>query len=202
MTDGKRVYAYFGNVGLFTYDMEGNLLWKKDLGRYRTAYNWGTASSPVLHGDRVYIVNDNEEHSFVAAFDAKTGKEIWKVDRDEKSNWATPYVWENDLRTELVTCGKKKVRSYSLDGKLLWELGRNVVDRHSHSLFGARAALRHVRLRDEHSKTGLCDQAGRERGHFAQGERDVQPVHRLVSSEGGTVQRLADRLRQGALRPL
>jgi outer membrane protein assembly factor BamB len=122
VTDGKRVYAYFGNVGLFTYDMEGNLLWKQDLGRYRTAYSWGTASSPVLHGDRVYIVNDNEEHSFVAAFDAKTGKEIWKVDRDEKSNWATPYVWENDLRTELVTCGKKKVRSYSLDGKLLWEL--------------------------------------------------------------------------------
>jgi outer membrane protein assembly factor BamB len=122
VTDGQRVYAYFGNVGLFTYDMEGNLLWKKDLGSYRTAFNWGTASSPVLHGDRIYIVNDNEEHSFVVAFDAKTGKEVWKVDRDEKSNWATPYVWENDLRTELVTCGKKKVRSYSLDGKLLWEL--------------------------------------------------------------------------------
>jgi outer membrane protein assembly factor BamB len=123
VTDGKRVYAYFGNVGLFTYDMEGNLLWKKDLGSYRTAYNWGTASSPVLHGDRLFIVDDNEEHSFVAAFDTKTGKEIWNVKRDEKSNWATPFVWENDLRTELVTCGKKKVRSYSLDGKLLWELG-------------------------------------------------------------------------------
>jgi outer membrane protein assembly factor BamB len=123
VTDGKRVYAYFGNVGLFTYDMEGNLLWKKDLGSYRTAYNWGTASSPVLHGDRLFIVDDNEEHSFVAAFDTKTGKEIWNVKRDEKSNWATPFVWENDLRTELVTCGKKMVRSYSLDGKLLWELG-------------------------------------------------------------------------------
>jgi outer membrane protein assembly factor BamB len=122
VTDGQRVYAYFGNVGLFTYDMEGKLLWKKELGRYRTAFNWGTASSPVLHGDRVFIVNDNEEHSFVVALDAKTGKEVWKVDRDEKSNWATPYIWENDLRTELVTSGKKKVRSYSLDGKLLWEL--------------------------------------------------------------------------------
>jgi outer membrane protein assembly factor BamB len=122
VTDGQRIYAYFGNVGLFTYDMEGKLLWKKDLGRYRTALNWGTASSPVLHDDRIFIVDDNEEHSFVVALDAKTGKEIWKRDRDEKSNWATPYIWKNDVRTELVTCGKKKVRSYSLDGKLLWEL--------------------------------------------------------------------------------
>jgi outer membrane protein assembly factor BamB len=75
-----------------------------------------------LHGDRIFIVNDNEEHSFVTAIDTKTGKQIWQVDRDEKSNWATPYIWETDQRTELVTCGKKKVRSYSLDGKLLWEL--------------------------------------------------------------------------------
>jgi outer membrane protein assembly factor BamB len=122
VTDGERVYAYFGNVGLFTYDMDGKLLWKKDLGSYRTAYNWGTASSPVLHGDRIFIVNDNEEHSFVVALDSKTGKEIWKLDRKEKSNWSTPYIWQNDLRTELVTCGKNKVRSYSLDGKPLWEL--------------------------------------------------------------------------------
>jgi outer membrane protein assembly factor BamB len=122
VTDGERIYAYFGNVGLFAYETNGKLAWKKDLGKYRTAYNWGTASSPVLHGDRIFIVNDNEEHSFVTAIDTKTGNEIWRVDRDEKSNWATPYIWENDVRTELVTCGKKKVRSYSLDGKLLWEL--------------------------------------------------------------------------------
>ncbi len=122
VTDGKRVFAYFGNVGLFAYDLEGNLLWKKDLGSYRTAYNWGTAASPVLYRDRLFILDDNEENSFVAAFDTATGKELWRVKRDEKSNWATPFIWENDLRTELVTCGKKLVRSYSLDGKLLWEL--------------------------------------------------------------------------------
>jgi outer membrane protein assembly factor BamB len=122
VTDGQRIYAYFGNVGLFAYDMDGKLAWTKNLGKYRTAYNWGTASSPVLHGDRIFIVNDNEEHSFVTAIDTKTGNEVWRVDRNEKSNWATPYIWENDLRTELVTCGKNKIRSYSLDGKLLWEL--------------------------------------------------------------------------------
>jgi len=123
VTDGERIYAYFGNVGLYAYDMDGKLVWEKNLGKYRTAYNWGTASSPALHGDRIYIVNDNEEHSVVTAVDTKTGKQVWQVERKEKSNWATPYIWENDLRTELVTCGKSKVRSYSLDGKLLWELG-------------------------------------------------------------------------------
>jgi outer membrane protein assembly factor BamB len=123
VTDGERIYAYFGNVGLFAYDLSGKLLWKKDLGRYSTAYSWGTASSPVLQGDRIFIVDDNEEHSFVTSIDTKTGHEVWRVDRKEKSNWATPYIWENDLRTELITSGKGKVRSYSLDGKLLWELG-------------------------------------------------------------------------------
>ena len=85
-----------------------------------TRNGWGTAASPVLHGERLYIVNDNEEGSFVVALDATSGNEVWRVDRDEKSNWSTPYVWENELRTELVTTGSNKVRSYDLDGKLLW----------------------------------------------------------------------------------
>ncbi len=151
-------------MGLFTYDMDGKLLWKKDLGSYRTAFNWGTASSPVLHGDRLFIVDDNEEHSFVVALDAKTGKEIWKVKRDEKSNWATPYIWENDLRTELVTCGKKKVRSYSLDGKLLWELDGMSSIVIPTPFSAARASLRHIRLRDERAQADLCDQARRPKG--------------------------------------
>ncbi len=123
VTDGQRVYAYFGNVGLFAYDMDGKLAWKADLGSYPIANNWGSASSPTIHAGRVFVVNDNEKHSFVAAFDAESGREVWREDRSEKSNWATPYVWTNDIRTELVTCGKNKVRSYGLDGKLLWELG-------------------------------------------------------------------------------
>jgi outer membrane protein assembly factor BamB len=123
VTDGRRVYAYFGNVGVFAYDFDGSLIWKHSLGDYPMALNWGTASSPALYDGRLFIVNDNEKHSFVVSIDAETGKELWRVDRDEKSNWATPFVWQNDVRTELVTCGKKKVRSYSLDGKLLWELG-------------------------------------------------------------------------------
>ena len=77
----------------------------------------------MLHRDRIFIVNDNDEKSFAIALDAKTGRQLWRVDRDEKSNWATPYIWQNDKRTELVTTGSKKVRSYDLDGHLLWEFG-------------------------------------------------------------------------------
>ncbi len=126
VTDGERVYAYFGNVGLFCYDMDGNELWSKRWGSFKIRYNWGTAASPVLYKDRLFIVNDNEEQSFLIALDKKTGKQIWRVDRDEKSNWATPYVWENPGapgRTELITSGKGKVRSYDLNGRLLWEVG-------------------------------------------------------------------------------
>ena len=122
-TDGQRVYAYFGYLGLFCYDFSGKLLWSRSWGEHGTRMNWGTAASPVVFKDRVYIVNDNEEESFLAAVDAKTGDQAWLVKRDEKSNWATPFVWQNVQRTELVTGGTKRVRSYDLDGKLLWELG-------------------------------------------------------------------------------
>ncbi len=123
VTDGERVYAYFGNVGLFCFDFEGNQLWSKRWESVPTRFGWGTAASPALHDDRIYVVNDNDRQSFLVALDKKTGKQIWQVDRDEKSNWATPFVWENEKRTEIVTPGTGKIRSYDLDGKLLWELG-------------------------------------------------------------------------------
>jgi outer membrane protein assembly factor BamB len=123
VTDGQRVYAYFGNIGLYCYDFDGKELWSKPFETFKIRYNWGTAASPVLYKDRLYIVNDNDEQSYLVAFDKKTGKQIWRVERDEKSNWATPFIWENKQRTELITSGTGKVRSYDLDGKLLWELG-------------------------------------------------------------------------------
>jgi outer membrane protein assembly factor BamB len=123
VTDGEGVYAYFGDVGLFALDMEGKVRWSKSLGSFKTRYGWGGAASPVLHAGRVYVLNDNDERSFLVALDKKTGEEAWRVDRDEKSNWATPFVWRNPLRTEIVTSGTGKVRSYDLDGKVLWELG-------------------------------------------------------------------------------
>jgi outer membrane protein assembly factor BamB len=83
---------------------------------------WGTAASPVVHRNRVYIVNDNDDQSSMTAFDAKTGDVIWRTPRDEGSAWSTPFVWEHPLGTEIVTTGSRKVRSYDLEGKLKWEL--------------------------------------------------------------------------------
>jgi len=121
VTDGERVYCYFGNAGLFCFDMNGKLLWSKNLGTFQTRFGWGTAASPVLYKDRLYIVNDNDQHSFIVALNKKTGDEVWRVDRKEGTNWATPYIWENEIRTEIITPGTGKVRSYDLNGQLLWE---------------------------------------------------------------------------------
>jgi len=123
VTDGERVYVYFGNVGVFAYDLDGELQWKHELEPVKTRFSWGTAASPVLFDDRLFIVNDNEEQSYLLALNAETGEEIFRVERDEKSNWATPFVWVNEQRTELITPGTNRVRSYSLEGEQLWELG-------------------------------------------------------------------------------
>lgn len=123
VTDGEHVYAYFGNLGVFCFDLEGKPVWSKTLAPQKTRFDWGTAASPVLYQDRLYIVNDNEEGSYLLALNKHTGEEVWKVGREEGSNWATPYVWENELRTELITPGTGKTRAYDLDGKLLYEFG-------------------------------------------------------------------------------
>ncbi len=122
VTDGLRVYAYFGMNGLYCYDLNGKLLWKKLLETHNTQNNWGTGSSPVIYNDMLYILNDNEEDSYLLALDAATGTEKWQVKREELTTYSTPVIWKNNLRTELVTLGKI-ARSYDpLSGKPLWEL--------------------------------------------------------------------------------
>ncbi len=122
VADAERLYVYFGNLGVFAFDHQGALLWKKELAPLETRNGWGTASSPVLHDGRLYLVNDNEESSYLLALDAATGKELFRIPREEKSNWSTPYVWKNEIRTEIVTTGSNKIRSYDVDGRLLWEI--------------------------------------------------------------------------------
>lgn len=130
VTDGKHIFAYFGMTGVYCYDMNGNLIWEKDLGNYPMQGNWGTSSSPVLYQKVLYMQIDNEENSFIVAMDSKTGDEIWRRKRDEKSNWGTPIIWKNSVRTELVVQGLK-TRSYNpVNGELFWEMnmggGRNI----------------------------------------------------------------------------
>ncbi len=121
VTDGEQLYVLFGDIGLYAYDFDGNQLWAKPIESKKTFFDYGAAASPVIHEDQVFVVYDNMEESWIASFDTKTGNENWKTLRDEQRSWATPLVWKNDLRTEIVVNGKNKNRSYGLDGKLLWE---------------------------------------------------------------------------------
>jgi outer membrane protein assembly factor BamB len=124
VTDGERVYAYFGMTGVFCYDLAGKELWKADLGSYSMMFGHGTGGSPMLDDGRLFIQCDNEEKSFLIALDAKTGKELWRERRSERTTWSTPLVWKNEERTEIVCLGAPKVRSYDpATGKQLWELG-------------------------------------------------------------------------------
>jgi outer membrane protein assembly factor BamB len=122
VTDGKRVYAYFGMIGLYCYDMNGKLLWQTDLGAYETVKGFGTGSSPVIFKDKIFVLVDNEVKSFIVALDAKTGKQIWKTDRDEKTTFSTPVIWKNSVRNELIACGKTACSYDPETGKVLWTL--------------------------------------------------------------------------------
>ncbi|MCZ6672884.1 MAG: PQQ-binding-like beta-propeller repeat protein [Verrucomicrobia bacterium] len=122
VTDGERVYFYFGNIGLFVFDLDGKLEWSKSFAPLPIRNGWGTAASPILHGNRLYVLNDNNEDSWLKAINKTSGKEIWTIHRDEKSNWSSPYIWENELRTEIIIPGTGIVTSYDLDGNELWSL--------------------------------------------------------------------------------
>ena len=121
VTDGSKVVAYFGMMGVFCYDLDGKELWKRDLGNYPMRNEWGTSSSPIIHNGMVFLQIDNEQKSFLAALDLATGEEKWRKDREETSNWGSPIIWTNSQRSELVTAGKT-IRSYKPeDGSLLWQ---------------------------------------------------------------------------------
>ena len=121
VTDGERLYVLFGDLGLYCYDLNGQPLWHREIAPEKTFMDYGAAASPIVHKDHVIVVYDNLGQSWIASFDAKTGNENWRTDRDESHSWATPLIWQHDQRTEIVVNGRVKNRSYSLDGKLLWE---------------------------------------------------------------------------------
>ncbi len=128
VTDGERVYVSFGgNVGLFAYSMDGTFQWRHTWQPQPIYLDFGTASSPVVHQGRVYQLHDNDGESFLAAMDAKSGKELWSVKRTGlagpmKSGWATPFIWETPGRTEIVTIGHGHVISYDPAGRELWRM--------------------------------------------------------------------------------
>lgn len=121
--DNERVYAFFGATGtLAAYDFEGKLLWKSEVGAYPFSNGFGSGSSPTLFEGKLYIASFNESRSFVLAFDAKTGKQIWGQSPSKSgSSWASPFVWKNSKRTEIIACADKVVSSLDPDtGAELW----------------------------------------------------------------------------------
>jgi outer membrane protein assembly factor BamB len=122
VTDGERVFAHFGSRGLYALDKDGKPLWEKDLGRMTIKLGFGEGSSPALAEDRLVVQWDHEGESFVLALDKKTGRELWRQERDEGTSWATPLVVEHGGRTQVITSATNKVRSYDVgSGALLWE---------------------------------------------------------------------------------
>jgi outer membrane protein assembly factor BamB len=132
VTDGKVVVAYFGSEGLYAYSVDGKLLWKIDLGIQNAGWffdpdsEWGAASSPVIHKDKVIVQCDRQKESFIAAFSLKDGREIWRTARAEIPTWGTPTLVQGKASAEVATNGSKGIRGYDADtGKELWTLGPN-----------------------------------------------------------------------------
>ena len=128
-TDGTHVAVFHGSEGLHVYSVDGELLWKKDFGVLDSGFfrvpdaQWGWASSPVIFDGRVYVQSDVQKGSFVAAFDVKTGEQVWRTARKEAPTWCTPTVHVTDKRRQLILNGWKHMGGYDLDsGKELWKL--------------------------------------------------------------------------------
>jgi outer membrane protein assembly factor BamB len=129
-TDGKYVVAFFGSQGLYAFDMDGRLVWKKDLGVLNAGaydapdYEWGTASSPIIYKNLVIVQCDTQKDSFLLAADLKTGKTVWKTPREELPSWGTPTIYSGSGREELITNASNYIRGYDPQtGKELWRLG-------------------------------------------------------------------------------
>jgi outer membrane protein assembly factor BamB len=132
VTDGRHVIVSFGSQGLYAYDLEGKLLWKKDLGTLNAGwffdpdYEWGIGSSPIIYKNLVIVQCDIQRNSFIAAFDTDTGKEAWRTSREEIPSWSTPTIFEADGKAELVTQATTFTRGYDpMTGKELWKYSGN-----------------------------------------------------------------------------
>ncbi len=124
ITDGKRVYAFFGSRGLYCYTVKGELLWEKDFGNMRIRKSMGEGSSPVLYKDRLIVNWDHDGQSFILALDAVTGKEIWRKNRYEGSTWVSPLIVEEGERVHVIVTGMNHLKSYNIaDGEIIWEAG-------------------------------------------------------------------------------
>ena len=121
-TDGERLYCWFGSAGLFCYDLNGNKLWERNLGKIKMGASLGEGCSPVVHDGKIVIVRDHSRQSSIEVLNAKNGKLLWMVERHEKNAWATPAIVSHSGKTQVITTASGKVRSYDLNsGKVIWK---------------------------------------------------------------------------------
>jgi outer membrane protein assembly factor BamB len=137
VTDGKNLYAFFGSRGVYCYDLNGKLLWEKDLGvQMKMRLQFGEGTAAVLHDDKLLLVFDYQGESFIVALNKANGNEVWRAKREEISNWSTPLVVEHAGRKQVIVSAPTKVRSYDLQsGKLIWDcagLGLNTIPQPVH----------------------------------------------------------------------
>jgi outer membrane protein assembly factor BamB len=128
-TDGQHIVAIFGSEGLFCFDVNGKLLWEKNLGPMDSGFfmmpgaQWGFGSSPIIHEGRVIVLCDVQKDSFLAAFDVTDGKEVWRTSRSDVPTWGTPTVVSSEGRTQIVVNGWHHSGGYDFaTGKELWKL--------------------------------------------------------------------------------
>ncbi|HET6879744.1 MAG TPA: PQQ-binding-like beta-propeller repeat protein [Pirellulales bacterium] len=124
VTDGQRLFVFFGSFGLFCLDFDGKVFWKKDFGLMQSLHGHGEGASPALCGETLIVNWDHEGQSFVVALDMRTGEERWRVARQEVTSWATPVIVERADKAQVIVSGTNRVRGYDLaTGKILWECG-------------------------------------------------------------------------------
>lgn len=122
ITDGERLYVFFGSRGIFCYNLDGELLWSKDLGDQKTRNGFGEGSSPALYDDYLVLNWDHEGDSFVVALDKHSGKERWRRAREERTAWSTPLIAEVNGKAQVITTATNLSRAYDLEsGKDIWE---------------------------------------------------------------------------------
>ena len=126
-TDGQHVLVFFGSQGLYCYDMDGELLWTRDLGYLDAGafdipeIQWGFGSSPIIHEDKVVVLCDVNNQSFIAVLDIANGNDVWRTLRDEQPTWGTPTIYKTDNQTQIIVNGYKHMGSYDFDtGKEVW----------------------------------------------------------------------------------
>jgi outer membrane protein assembly factor BamB len=122
VTDGNYLYCWFGSAGLFCFNLDGEQIWKRDLGEVRIGSSLGEGCSPVLHKGHLIVLRDHAGQSTIEVLNAKTGRTLWKQQREEKNAWATPLVVERNGATQVITAASNFVRSYDLDsGEIIWQ---------------------------------------------------------------------------------